>query len=223
MEARHRARLADEHKERESRAEKLGCVPEALVACSDCGLLFNGGAGPITDGKNIFCSSLCQEKWRSRQSPVPTWSEFSGGRFMEQMRSDHAGKKKTLVYYANSVKMLARFAPMQRLRLDQIGHDVIDSFVRWRRRTKAKRKKSCVKVSTLNRELECLRHALKLAERWDVIRKAPQVARLPGETGRDRVIDHCEEQAYLAATEGELRDITTAMIDCAFRPRSFSA
>jgi hypothetical protein len=39
---------------------------------------------------------------------------------MEQMCSDHAGKKKTLVYYANSVKMLARFAPMQNLRLDQI-------------------------------------------------------------------------------------------------------
>jgi hypothetical protein len=120
MEARHRVRLADEHKERESRAEKLGCAAEALVTCSDCGLLFNGGAGPITDGENIFCSSICHEKWRSRQSPTPTWSEFANGRFMEQMCSDHAGKKKTLVYYANSVKMLARFAPMQNLRLDQI-------------------------------------------------------------------------------------------------------
>jgi hypothetical protein len=95
---------------------------------------------------------------------------------------------------------------------------VIDSFIRWRRRTKAKRKKSCVKVSTLNRELECLRHALKLAERWDIIRKAPQISRLPGEAGRDRVIDHCEEQAYLTGTGGELRDIATAMIDCGFRP-----
>src|ERR1700692_1688495 len=95
---------------------------------------------------------------------------------------------------------------------------MIDSFVRWRRRTKAKRKKSCVKVSTLNRELECLRHGLKLAERWDVIRKAPKISRLPGEAGREPFIDHSEEQAYLAATEGELRDIATTMIDCAFRP-----
>ncbi|HET9409798.1 MAG TPA: site-specific integrase [Candidatus Sulfotelmatobacter sp.] len=218
LEAKHRTRLAEEEKEREGRAEKLGCLPEALVPCAECGVLFNG-ANPITHDDNMFCCEDCERKWQSRRRPpTPTWSEFANGRFIEEMRSEHGGKPKTLTYYENGVRMLARFAPLQNLRLDQIGDEVIDEFVRWRRRTKARRKKTCVKVSTINRELECLRHALKVAERWDLIRKAPQISRLPGEVGRDRVLSHAEEQAYLAATKGELRDIATMMIDSAFRP-----
>lgn len=179
---------------------------------------------PITslDGKNVFCSDTCEEKWQSRQSPTPTFAEFANGRFLEQMQADHAAKPKTLRYYRNSLRSLGLYKPMQNLRLNRVDADVIDGFVTWRRKAKARGKKTCVKIATINRELETLRHALHLAERWDLIRKAPKIERLSGEQGRDRVIDHSEEQAYLSVARQPLRDVATAIIDGGFRPEEIT-
>ena len=41
---------------------------------------------------------------------------------------------------------------------------------------------------------------------------------LPGEIQRDRILDHGEEQAYLAVTRQPLRDVATLILDGGFRP-----
>lgn len=46
----------------------------------------------------------------------------------------------------------------------------------------------------------------------------PKIRRQPGEEGRDRVITHAEECAYLAVATQPLRDIATIIIDAGLRP-----
>ncbi len=149
--------------------------------------------------------------------PIPTFAEFSE-RFEKQMESDHAAKPNTLAYYKNSLKMLKLYQPMQTASLDRVNAEMIDAYVSKRRATKRKHGKGFVKVATINRELETLRRLLRLAVEWEVIQRAPKISRRPGEVGRERILDHAEEQAYLSAAKQPLRDIATLMIDGGFRP-----
>ena len=56
-----------------------------------------------------------------------------------------------------------------------------------------------VAPATCNRELATLRRALRLAEEWKVIARAPRVRLLKGEGQRDFVLAHSEEAKYLSA------------------------
>jgi integrase len=150
------------------------------------------------------------------RAPVPTFAEFSK-RFAEQMESDHADKPKTLSYYQNSLKMLARYQPLRTARIDRIDKEMIAAYV-VKRRAMKKRNGKPLKIATVNRELECLRRLLRLAADWNVIAKAPKISRQPGEIGRERILNHGEEQAYLAVAKQPLRDIATAIADDGFRP-----
>ena len=134
------------------------------------------------------------------------------------MESDHAAKPNTLAYYKNSLKMLKLFQPMQTANLDKVNALMIDAYVSKRRATKRKRGTGFVKIATINRELETLRRMLRLAVEWEVIQRAPKISRRPGEVGRERILSHAEEQAYLAAAKQPLRDIATLMVDAGFRP-----
>ena len=216
--ARRRAQLDKEYEDRAAKAEKLSCKPEELRTCSDCENLFNG-ANPITsaDGKHVFCSEHCEQKWKSRQSPTPTFTEFAA-RFRREMQSRHAKKPKTLAYYENGLDRLLEFAPFQEARLDQIGKELISQYIRQRRTAKKKRGGKTIKVSTLNRELETLRRTLRLAHEWEVIQRVPKISREKGEVGRERILDHAEEAAYLACAKQPLRDIAVAILDGGWRP-----
>src|ERR1700690_3047008 len=119
-----RTRLIKEDEEREAKAKKLGCLPEQLRNCSDCGNFFNG-ANPVTssDSRHVFCSEVCEAKWRSRQSPTPTFSAFAQ-RFRDEMDSQHAGKPKTRTYYRNGLIALKAFfgdAPLNRIEEEQVA------------------------------------------------------------------------------------------------------
>jgi integrase len=46
----------------------------------------------------------------------------------------------------------------------------------------------------------------------------PKISRMPGEVQRERVLDHGEEQAYLAVTKQPLRGVATLILDGGFRP-----
>ena len=156
--------------------------------------------------------------------PAPRFAEFAWGRFWTTMQSEHSTKIKTVKYYRTSLRMLSRYAPLQNLRLDKINADVIDALVVWCRKQKAHRKKTTLTVASVNRTLEVLRHLLKCAEEWDLIRKAPKITKLPGEVGRDFVLSHEAELAYLsaAAESEELHTVAVAMLDSAWRPEEVS-
>ncbi len=59
---------------------------------------------------------------------------------------------------------------------------------------------------------------LRLALEWKLLGVIPKITRQPGEEGRDRVITHNEEQAYLSVARQPLRDIATVIIDTGLRP-----
>jgi integrase len=151
--------------------------------------------------------------------PAPRFSEFAWGRYWETMQAQHAAKPKTMKYHRTGLRMLSRYAPLQNMRLDKINADSVDELIAWCRKQKAQNKKTTLSVAAINRTLEVLRHMLLLAEKWDTIRKAPRISRLPGENARDRILTHEEETLYLAAVESsDLRDVFTCILDQGWRP-----
>jgi integrase len=216
VEAEHKVGLLEDYKKRKKKAEKINCKPEDLRHCAECEKLFNG-ANPITapDGEHIFCSEPCEEKWQSRQSPTPKFSEFAE-RFGDEMSTQHRAKPKTATYYANGLKKLKAF--FGDVRLDRVAEEQIAAFAAKRRAMKKKNGK-LLTVATINRELEVLRRMLRLAQEWGVIDRVPKISiNHAAEVQRERVLDHGEEQAYLAVTKQPLRDVATLIIDGGFRP-----
>lgn len=151
----------------------------------------------------------------AEKGPMPTVAEYSVP-FKEQMESEHAKKKKTLSYYTNGLRGLALYKPLQKAKLDKV-EQVIDNFIAFRRVMK-KRGGKQIKVGTCNRELEVLRHMLFTAQKAGIIDRVPRISRLEGETGRERILSHHEEQSYLAAACPLLKDIGSVLVDTGLRP-----
>jgi integrase len=61
---------------------------------------------------------------------------------------------------------------------------------------------------------------LNLAQEWGLITQAPVIHELPGGKGRSRVISFAEEQQYLAASSGTVRDAAMLAADTGLRPNS---
>src|SRR5262249_46113818 len=137
------------------------------------------------------------------RKPVPTFAEFEK-RFRAEMKSTHSAKPRTVTYYTNSLDRLLEFAPLRNARLDLIEEALIAEYIA-KRRTMTGRTGKPPAVASLNRELEVLRRALRVAVNWKVLLSAPTVARLRGERQRDRNLTHEEEQSYLAAACPVLR------------------
>jgi integrase len=57
-----------------------------------------------------------------------------------------------------------------------------------------------------------------VAAQREVIHRAPKISRLPGERIRDRVLNHAEEEAYLAACDPLLGEVATVLVDTGMRP-----
>ncbi|HXY08778.1 MAG TPA: site-specific integrase [Terriglobales bacterium] len=73
-------------------------------------------------------------------------------------------------------------------------------------------------VSSINRELQVLRRALRLALEWNVLERAATIRLLPGEAHREHVISPVEEQQYLAVASPLLCDVATILFDSGMRP-----
>lgn len=139
---------------------------------------------------------------------VPTFKEFSET-FMDAIRIRSADKPGTVRFYADRTERLLRYRPLREARLDAIDEAMIERYVTARR--------AHVVAATCNRDLATLRRALRLAEDWKIIVKAPRVRLLPGERQRDFVLTHQQEAAYLAACPPVLRDAASVMLDTGLR------
>jgi integrase len=148
--------------------------------------------------------------------PAPTFSIFEK-RFREEMRIRHESKPKTISYYSNGLNRLLEFQPLCDVRLDRVDEALIADCIMKRKAAK-KRNGNPIRVATINRELEVLRRMLRLANEWKIISGVPKISRLPGEVPRERVLDHSEEQRYLAAAKPLLRDIAAIILDAGMRP-----
>jgi integrase len=126
--------------------------------------------------------------------PVPTLAEFAETRFLPFIKQTFAAKPRTLEYYTVSLKGLLSTPHLKDLPLDEITPEAIA------RHAGAKRTK--LKVSSVNRQLQVLRRVFSLAEEWDEERQLKRLAKiklLPGENRRERVLSSAEEKRYLAA------------------------
>ncbi len=142
---------------------------------------------------------------------TPIFKVFVEGRFLDHVRVRSAQKKRTIKYYEEKVRRLVDFPQLAAARLKDINPDLIEDYVQ--HRAKAKRK-----VASINRELAALRHALRKAEEWGDLRKAPKIRLLPGEVGRDYVLDYATEEKYLATIPQPLKDLAILILDTGMRP-----
>jgi integrase len=77
-----------------------------------------------------------------------------------------------------------------------------------------------VKVATINRDLAVLKRAMNKADEWNYRTKGSKNRNLHGDEGRERVITHDEEFAYLSAAPALLKDFATIAVDTGLRPAS---
>lgn len=140
----------------------------------------------------------------------PTFKTFAEGRFLDHVRVRSADKPRTVSYYEEKVRRLLEVDKIAKARLYEITPDLIDQYVTIR----AKK----VKPASINRETAALRHALKMAEEWNLIRKAPTIRMLPGERTRDFVLTYDLEKLYLSLAPQPLNDAAVLILDTGLRP-----
>jgi integrase len=139
---------------------------------------------------------------------VPTLEVFAKD-FMAAIRVRSADKPDTVSFYAKKLAQLLKHRPLREARIDSIDEAMIERYVTLRR--------ASVAPATCNRELATLRRALRLAEEWKVITRAPRVRLLNGEGQRDFVLSHSDETKYLSACPPTLRDAASVMLDTGLR------
>lgn len=89
--------------------------------------------------------------------------------------------KRTAGFYTDAWAPLTKFAPLASAQLSRIDASLVEQFTQHRLA-------EGVLPATVNGNLRTLRRALKLAEEWKLIHRAPKVKLLPGERMREFVI-----------------------------------
>jgi hypothetical protein len=161
-----------------------------------------------------------------------TFGDFSK-KFIEWVEVKHAKKPKTVTYYKQRVAAILRFENIKSALLSQIDEELIAAYIQWRSKTTvmvaARRKNGKmttvdtyrpIKVATVNSDIRAIKRILNVARDWQYKTKQTRLRNLAGEEGRDRVISHDEELAYLAAAPDLLRDFATISLDTGLRPAS---
>jgi len=146
------------------------------------------------------------------RKPAPTFEKFAK-EFLVWAETTFRSKRKTYLYYLNSVHRLAEHAPLMTLALD--SKQIPERLVAYA----AKREADGLAVASVNHELRAARRMLRLAFEWGRIDTAPPKIRvLHGECHRERVISREEEGRYLTCARPLLAAVATVLIDTGMRP-----
>ena len=143
-----------------------------------------------------------------RQVNMPTLRGFAQ-RFIDAIGIERASKPQTVRFYAQQMTALLQFSPLSDARLCDIDEALIQAFVQHRA--------SATSTATVNRGLATLRRALRLAQRWKVIDRVPQIRLLAGEHQREFVLSREQEAKYVAVCPQPLRDCALLMLDTGLR------
>ena len=139
---------------------------------------------------------------------APTLEIFSK-RFVDQLFIE-VKNRRTRKYYLDAWKKLLA-SPLAETPLAQIKPAKIDEF-------KSERVKAGDTVYMINPALRALRRALHMAERWEVISRAPKIGLLTGEEHRDVVISDGELAKILQHCEPTMRDALILLYETGLRP-----
>jgi integrase len=144
------------------------------------------------------------------REPMPTVAQFLTERLLPWADSTFTAKPKTLSYYRNGVARLLEYSELAQSKLD-VAHSHAAGYVAYRQ---ARR----LLVSSINRELQVLRRALRLALEWNILERAATIRLLPGEAHREHIITPAEEKTYLAVASPLLCDVATVLFHSGMRP-----
>ena len=142
---------------------------------------------------------------------APTLAEFMENKFKPWVEATFREKPRTQIWYFGGVRRLSEFAPLAKARLNEITSETIRAYI-------AKRQTDGLNVTSINRELQILRRALRLAVEWGEVDSTIKIRMLPGERRRERVITPEEEAKYLAAAPEPLASIASVLADTGMRP-----
>jgi integrase len=154
-----------------------------------------------------------------------TLAEFLNKRFepWAQATFQHTCRNNWFWFRAG-VRRLRSCESLANARLDEITNEKLVGFAaheqtRLQNRGRGEdEEKRGLEVSSINSSIRVLRRALSLAVEWGVIESAPNLALLPGERHRERVVTPDEEMRYFTAAPPLLGDVATVLIDTGMRP-----
>ncbi len=173
--------------------------------------------------------------------PVPTLGEFLENEFLPWAETTFSAKPKTFAWYRVGVRRLMELDGLRTAKLDQITGDQVRAYVAHRqrqrrvrivrteipegerkahrgRRRRIGRESRPFTITAINRELQVLRRALRLALEWGRAPRIAKVTMLPGETRRERVLTFDEENAYVSNAAEPMRSVATVLVDSGLRP-----
>jgi len=165
-----------------------------------------------------------------QRDPAPSFENFTA-RFLKWIDVEKSAKPRTAQFYHDMIRLLLRFEPFKKARLDEIDESLVTKYIETRRaakRIKVLRQKNGkvklastnrpIAVASINRELATLRRLLRVAHEWKVLLSVPVIHLLPGEEQSDRVLTQLEEETYLAEAQPLLKDFATIALDTGMRP-----
>ena len=146
-------------------------------------------------------------------------------------RETQGQAKKPSVIYKERITALLKFDPLKKTVLSMIDEKLVSDY--WRSgktRIYAIRGKEGklsmadtykpVSGATINRDLAVLKRVLNIAREWKYPVQQFKIRELFGEEGKERIVTHEEELAYLAAAPELLKDFAAIAIDTGLRPDS---
>ncbi len=141
-----------------------------------------------------------------RQAPV--LKDFFKDEFLPFIETKFKASPKSAIYYKQGAKRVLS-SSLARLRLDEITDQHAGQFAA---------KLNRYSPSTINQALRTLRRALRLAEQWHRLDRAPKVTLAPGERQRDRILTDEEMRLYITACAQPWRDCALMMFCLGLRP-----
>jgi integrase len=144
----------------------------------------------------------------TERTKVPTFIDFSV-RFLAHMEGHCANKPRTYEFWEDATNRLLMHRPLAIAPLNAISESMIDGY------TAATLKD--VKAPTVNRTLAALRRSMRLAYKWRIIDRLPEISMLPGERERDFVLSKADRETYLNAAPEPLRLVATFLLETGLR------
>ena len=142
-------------------------------------------------------------------------------RFLDEIRSVRVDRRETHDFYERRYDELLAYDGFG-CPLSKIDEQTIDAFRTWKQ-SQISRFGKVYSTASVNRCLVTLKRALRLAYRWQLIDRVPQISLLNGEKQKDAVLYRECEQEFLNSSPETLQTYAILSIDPGLRLKEFLA
>ena len=143
-----------------------------------------------------FTAVVRGEAGIAEPKPIPRLRAFRED-FLTAVKADKQAKPQTVQFYTYSFDSLLKYEPLAEAHLDKIDERLVQKFTVWARARECEvAKERITSVATVNRWRATLRKALRMARRWKLIQRVPEIPRLKGERERSFVFTETLRKKY---------------------------